>query len=115
MFKRVGQFDQDVGAVWLGRRSCMFRGGAVRSWGGFVRCRDGIFWIWDDMSGCGSGGYILNCMREEYLRTVENFRDKLVPLLQDLEKQGRIQQLEWTIYPRHFNDKDGLRMLYRVL
>ncbi|GFO30310.1 Williams-Beuren syndrome chromosomal region 27 protein [Plakobranchus ocellatus] len=61
------------------------------------------------------GGYILNCMREEYLRTVDNFRDKLVPLLQEMEKEGRIQQLEWTIYPGHFNDKDGLRMLYRVL
>ncbi|GFO40691.1 Williams-Beuren syndrome chromosomal region 27 protein [Plakobranchus ocellatus] len=61
------------------------------------------------------GGFFLNCMREEYLYDVPEYKDRLVPLLQDLEKQGRIQKLEWTVYPKHFHGKDGIRMIYKVL
>ena len=62
-----------------------------------------------------SGGYIVNCMREEFLWTVPQYKDILEPLLKDLQKQGLIEQIEWTVYPGHFNDKTGVRMIYRVL
>lgn len=61
------------------------------------------------------GGYIINCMREEFLWTVPQYKDKLQPYLKDLEKQGLIQQLEWSTYPGHFGDTSGVRMLFKVL
>ncbi|GFR61913.1 Williams-Beuren syndrome chromosomal region 27 protein [Elysia marginata] len=60
------------------------------------------------------GGYIVNCMREEYIWTVPQYKDKLVPYLEDMEKQGLIQQVEWYTYPGHYQDKAGVRMVYRV-
>ncbi|GFO31254.1 Williams-Beuren syndrome chromosomal region 27 protein [Plakobranchus ocellatus] len=56
------------------------------------------------------GGYIFNCMRENFLESVPEYKDRLVPLFEDLEKQGRIQRLEWTRYPNHFAGMDGIRM-----
>ncbi|KAK3794459.1 hypothetical protein RRG08_013894 [Elysia crispata] len=60
------------------------------------------------------GGYIINCMREEYLWTVPQYRDTLQPYLKDLEKQGLLKEIEWSVYPDHFNSRSGVRMLYRV-
>ncbi|GFO30312.1 Williams-Beuren syndrome chromosomal region 27 protein [Plakobranchus ocellatus] len=56
------------------------------------------------------GGKFLICMRECFLESVSEYKDRLVPLFEDLEKQGRIQRLEWTRYPNHFAGKDGIRM-----
>ncbi|GFR95826.1 Williams-Beuren syndrome chromosomal region 27 protein [Elysia marginata] len=60
------------------------------------------------------GGYILNVMREEYLWTVPQYRDKLQPFLKELEGKGLITQIEWLQYPGHYGDKSGVRILHRV-
>ncbi|GFO30311.1 Williams-Beuren syndrome chromosomal region 27 protein, partial [Plakobranchus ocellatus] len=61
------------------------------------------------------GGCFLNCMRAEYLLDVPEYKDRLVPLLEELEGQGLIMKEEWTVYPNHFTGKDGIRMVYRKL
>ncbi|RUS88436.1 hypothetical protein EGW08_003773, partial [Elysia chlorotica] len=61
------------------------------------------------------GGYFLNCMREEYLYEVPEYKDRLVRMLNDLEKQGLIKSVEWTVYPNHYVGKPGVRMIYQKL
>ncbi|GFR61907.1 Williams-Beuren syndrome chromosomal region 27 protein [Elysia marginata] len=61
------------------------------------------------------GGYILNCMREEFLESVPEYKDRLVPLFEDLERQRKLERIEWTIYPNHFVGVDGIRMIFKVL
>ncbi|KAK3708827.1 hypothetical protein RRG08_021981 [Elysia crispata] len=61
------------------------------------------------------GGYFVNCMREEFLYDVPEYKDRLIPLFNDLEKQGLIKNVEWTIYPNHYVDKNGVRMVYQKL
>ncbi|RUS88437.1 hypothetical protein EGW08_003774 [Elysia chlorotica] len=61
------------------------------------------------------GGYFLNCMREEFIHDVPEYKDRLVPMFNDLEKQGLIKTVEWTVYPNHYIDKPGVRMVYQKL
>ncbi|GFO11190.1 Williams-Beuren syndrome chromosomal region 27 protein [Plakobranchus ocellatus] len=61
------------------------------------------------------GGYLLNCMREAFLETVPAYANRFVPLLETMEKEGKIHQVEWKIYPHHYMDREGVRMIYQKL
>lgn len=61
------------------------------------------------------GGYFLNCVREEFLYDVPDYKDKLIPMLNELEEKGQIKNIEWTIYPHHYIEKTGVRWVYQKL
>ncbi|GFO11202.1 Williams-Beuren syndrome chromosomal region 27 protein [Plakobranchus ocellatus] len=61
------------------------------------------------------GGYFMNCMREEFFTSVPEYANKFLPLLESMVKDGKIRQVAWTIYPHHYLNNDGVRMIYQKL
>ncbi|XP_078578489.1 methyltransferase-like protein 27 [Branchiostoma floridae x Branchiostoma japonicum] len=61
------------------------------------------------------GGLICIAMREEFLRTVETYKDKLEPAMMTLEDKGSWEQVARDIVPKYYRDKDGVIFIYRVL
>lgn len=60
------------------------------------------------------GGIIVIVTREQHLQTVEMYKDKLEPLMEELEAQGRWKRLERKIFSGFFLDKDGVMWKYQV-
>ena len=61
-----------------------------------------------------TGGTISIVTREEHLHTVEEYIDKLEPLMQKLENEGKWKQLKREIFKGFFLDKDGILWKYQV-
>lgn len=61
------------------------------------------------------GGLVIIVMREENMVTVEAYRDKLEPHMDDLEERGCWTRVTRKVIPNYFCDKDGLVLTYRVL
>ena len=52
--------------------------------------------------------------RAEHLQTVEEYRDKLEPLMLQLEREGKWKQIKRDIFKGFFLDKDGIVWKYKV-
>ncbi|XP_066302056.1 methyltransferase-like protein 27 [Branchiostoma lanceolatum] len=61
------------------------------------------------------GGYIVITFREEYLHTVENYRDKLEPLMARLQQEGLWERVTREVFPKFYEDKDGITFVYKVM
>ncbi|XP_064109295.1 methyltransferase-like protein 27 [Macrobrachium nipponense] len=62
-----------------------------------------------------SGGFVIIVMRKEYLDYVEEYKDKLIPYMDEMEKQGKWTKVELkTVHNYSFN-KDGLVFTYKVV
>ena len=60
------------------------------------------------------GGTISIVTRAEHLQTVEEYRDKLEPLMLQLEREGKWKQIKRDIFKGFFLDKDGIVWKYKV-
>ncbi|KAL3836906.1 hypothetical protein ACJMK2_022312 [Sinanodonta woodiana] len=60
------------------------------------------------------GGVICLVTREEHLRAVEEYRNRLEPLMQTLEEQGKWKRVCRQIFPGFFLDKEGILWKYKV-
>ena len=60
------------------------------------------------------GGTISIVTREEHLHTVDDYKDKLEPLMQQLEKEGKWKQIKRDIFKGFFLDKEGILWKYQV-
>ncbi|KAH3701852.1 demethylmenaquinone methyltransferase-like isoform X1 [Dreissena polymorpha] len=60
------------------------------------------------------GGRIVIVTRAQHLETVEEYRDRLEPLMDRLEVEGKWQKLERKIFPGFFLDKEGILWKYQV-
>ncbi|XP_035674639.1 methyltransferase-like protein 27 [Branchiostoma floridae] len=61
------------------------------------------------------GGLICIAMREEFLHTVEAYRDKLEPAMVTLEEKGSWEQVARDIVPNFYRELNGVIFIYRVL
>lgn len=60
------------------------------------------------------GGVIVLVTREQHLQTVDEYRDRLEPLMDRLEAEGKWKKLERRIFKGFFLDKDGIMWKYQV-
>ncbi|XP_035688015.1 methyltransferase-like protein 27 [Branchiostoma floridae] len=61
------------------------------------------------------GGYIVITFREEYLYTVEHYKDKLEPTMARLQNDGLWERVSREVFPGFYEDKDGITFVYKVL
>ena len=61
------------------------------------------------------GGYIVNCMREVYLREVPEYAQNWEPLVARMQKEGKWKMVKMEKYPNHFMGSEGLLMIIQVL
>jgi len=67
------------------------------------------------LSLLGAGGLIVNVMREEFIRTVEEYHN-LQPSFKQWADEKRWECIEQVIPPvKYYNDYDALVHVYRVL
>lgn len=62
-----------------------------------------------------SGGLILICTRLEYLETVPEYKDRLEPLMDKLEQEGKWKKVARIIEPNYYQEKEGITWKYEVL
>ncbi|XP_046580285.1 methyltransferase-like protein 27 [Haliotis rubra] len=60
-----------------------------------------------------SGGLVCIVMREEYLTSVKEYRDRLEPLMKKLEEDGKLKQLSRDVVSRYSFDNNGV--VYELL
>ena len=60
------------------------------------------------------GGYIINIFREEILTSVDEYRDRLEPLMASLEVAGKWRRLRRDIYPEYQVDRVGVINVHQV-
>ncbi|XP_052254947.1 uncharacterized protein LOC127860718 isoform X2 [Dreissena polymorpha] len=70
--------------------------------------------ITDKRLDINDGGRIVIVTRAQHLETVEEYRDRLEPLMDRLEVEGKWQKLERKIFPGFFLDKEGILWKYQV-
>ncbi|CAH1237838.1 B4GALNT2 [Branchiostoma lanceolatum] len=61
------------------------------------------------------GGHIVITFREEYLHTVENYRDRLEPCMARLQQEGLWERVTREVFPKFYEDKDGITFVYKVM
>eukprot|EP00058_Branchiostoma_floridae_P004263 XP_002589751.1 hypothetical protein BRAFLDRAFT_97801 [Branchiostoma floridae] len=61
------------------------------------------------------GGFIVITFREEYLYTVEHYKDKLEPTMARLQDEGLWERVSREVFPGFYGDKDGITFVYKVL
>ncbi|XP_067657671.1 methyltransferase-like protein 27 isoform X1 [Haliotis asinina] len=61
------------------------------------------------------GGIICIVMRETFLREVDEYKDRLEPLMDSLEKDRKWRQVSRVIVPNYFIDIAGIVFLYCVI
>lgn len=61
------------------------------------------------------GGYVCIVMRREYLSYVEEYKDRLEPLMNTLEENGSWEKVVRKIVPSYSFQKEGVVYVYRVL
>ena len=52
--------------------------------------------------------------REQHLHSVEEYKGRLEPLMDQLEAEGKWKKIERTIFKGFFLDKDGIMWKYQV-
>ncbi|CAG5124183.1 unnamed protein product [Candidula unifasciata] len=60
------------------------------------------------------GGLVIIAMREAYLTTVLEYKDRLEPLMQQLEKEGKWETVSRTVVPRYSFENNGVVYIFRV-
>ncbi|ESO94300.1 hypothetical protein LOTGIDRAFT_161525 [Lottia gigantea] len=60
------------------------------------------------------GGVVCIVMREEYLFTVSEYKDRLEPLMKQLEDDEKWEISDRIIFPNHFAGKSGVLFVFRV-
>ncbi|XP_035824782.1 demethylmenaquinone methyltransferase [Aplysia californica] len=60
------------------------------------------------------GGYVVNLFREEILLSVEEYMDRLEPLMESLETQGKWKRLSRERYPEYQVDRVGIINVHQV-
>jgi len=61
------------------------------------------------------GGYVVIVMREMYLTSVAEYRDRLEPMMSEWEKQGKWSLVRRTVVPKYsYNTNNGVVFLYKV-
>ncbi|XP_035693281.1 uncharacterized protein LOC118427550 [Branchiostoma floridae] len=61
------------------------------------------------------GGIICIIMREEFLHTLEAYKDKLEPAMARLEQEGLWERVSRDVFPDFYPNKTGVRFVFRVL
>lgn len=61
------------------------------------------------------GGYIVNCMRAEYIHTMAEYKGRWEEFMDSLTKAGKWTLVSEQRYPNHFFQHEGLRHIYQVL
>lgn len=59
------------------------------------------------------GGYVVIVMREEYLEHVSDYKDKLEPLMKELELSGLWIKLERRIVPKYSFENNGVIFIFK--
>lgn len=60
------------------------------------------------------GGHVVIVMREMYLTTVVDYKDRLEPMFQDWVSKGRWQLTSRTVVPKYSFDNNGVVFIYKV-
>ena len=60
------------------------------------------------------GGLVLISMTKRYLIDVAEFKDRLEPLMKQLEMEGQWQMLERTVIPDVYHANEGLLYVFKV-
>ena len=53
-------------------------------------------------------------MRQQYLETVAEYKDRLEPFMKDLETQCKWTQVERTVVPRYSFHNEGVVFVFKV-
>jgi len=61
------------------------------------------------------GGFIVNCMRAEYLETLPEYQGRWEPYMDFLINNRKLEVVSEQRYPNHYFHYDGLRLIHRVL
>lgn len=61
-----------------------------------------------------AGGLITIVTRIDYLSDVPEYKDRLEPLMQQLEKEGKWKLLERVVGPRFYLDKESIIWTHQV-
>ncbi|XP_019638227.1 PREDICTED: Williams-Beuren syndrome chromosomal region 27 protein-like isoform X1 [Branchiostoma belcheri] len=61
------------------------------------------------------GGYVVITFREEYLHFVEDYKDKLEPAMVRLQDTGLWERVSRDVFPKFYQDKNGITFVYKVL
>ncbi|XP_035688013.1 uncharacterized protein LOC118423840 [Branchiostoma floridae] len=61
------------------------------------------------------GGYIIITFREEYLYIVEDYNGKLEPAMARLQDDGLWERVSREVFPKFYEDKNGITFVYKVL
>ncbi|XP_048746652.2 methyltransferase-like protein 27 [Ostrea edulis] len=59
------------------------------------------------------GGYIVNVMKERYLEIVSDYKDRLEPLMKELEISGKWKRLSRKVIPNYFLEYSGVIYVYQ--
>ncbi|BFZ01218.1 hypothetical protein BsWGS_04257 [Bradybaena similaris] len=60
------------------------------------------------------GGLVIIAMREAYLTSVLEYKDRLEPLMKQLEQEGKWQAVSRTVVPNYSFDNNGVVYIFRV-
>ncbi|KAK3772423.1 hypothetical protein RRG08_031444 [Elysia crispata] len=60
------------------------------------------------------GGYVINVVREETVTEIEGFKDKLEPMMQQMEADGKWKLLSRLVFPDYLVDKPGVVFTHQV-
>ncbi|KAK7110369.1 methyltransferase-like protein 27 [Littorina saxatilis] len=61
------------------------------------------------------GGYVVNCLRAEYLYTCPEYQGRWEPFMLAMVEKGKMRLVSEHRYPRHFFNYEGLRLVYQIL
>lgn len=62
-----------------------------------------------------SGGYVVIVMREEYLVHVGDYKDRLEPLMKELEISGKWKKMSRKIVPNYSFENKGVIFVFQKL
>lgn len=60
------------------------------------------------------GGFVVIVMREQYLDTVDEYKDRLEPQMKRLEVNGKWKSVSRTVVPKYSWDNDGVVYVFKV-
>uniref|UniRef100_A0A0B6ZMB4 Methyltransferase domain-containing protein n=1 Tax=Arion vulgaris TaxID=1028688 RepID=A0A0B6ZMB4_9EUPU len=60
------------------------------------------------------GGLVIIAMREAYLTTVHEYKDRLEPMMKEFERDDKWESLSRTVVPRYSFDNNGIIYIFRV-
>ncbi|XP_025093608.1 methyltransferase-like protein 27 [Pomacea canaliculata] len=61
-----------------------------------------------------SGGYIVNCMRADYLQDIPEYAERWETLMTRMIQENTWKVVKYEKYPNHFLGRDGLLMVFQV-